>query len=92
MDNWYMYLVRCADGTLYCGVTTSIPRRIAMHNSGRGAVYTANRTPVTLVYSEVCWSRGRALGRELQVKRMSRARKEGLIRKGSRPTQVSTPV
>ena len=83
---WSLYLVRCADNTLYCGIAKgSIERRVAMHNAGRGAQYTKFRTPVKLVYSEICGEQGTALRREFHVKRMSRERKEDLIRGGARP-------
>ena len=76
----YVYLVRCADGSLYCGWTTDLETRIAAHNSGRGAKYTLSRLPVTLVYSETYEDRHDALSREWHLKRMSHAEKEKLIR------------
>lgn len=72
---WSVYLVRCADGTLYCGVALDVEKRLAQHNAGRGARYTRGRTPVTLVWREDGYSRGDALRRELLVKRMPRAAK-----------------
>lgn len=72
---WRVYLVECADGTLYCGVTNDLARRVAAHNAGRGARYTSGRAPVRVVWSEACASKGDALRRELAIKRMSRARK-----------------
>lgn len=77
---WVVYLVECADGTLYCGTTNDLARRVAMHNAGKGARYTAGRTPVRVVWSEACADRGAALRRELAVKRMTRAGKLGLMR------------
>lgn len=77
---WHCYLVRCADGTLYCGVTSDVAKRVAAHNAGKGAKYTAPRTPVTLVWSEACGTRGDALRRELAIKAMSRASKLRLAR------------
>lgn len=80
MTAWYVYLVRCADGTLYCGVTTRVERRVAEHNeSPRGARYTRSRRPVVLVYSEPCEDRSAACQREYEIKRLSRADKEGLV-------------
>jgi putative endonuclease len=75
----WVYIVRCQDGTLYTGYATDPERRAAAHNSGRGARYTAGRRPVTLVYAERCASRGAALSREHQVKRLNRAEKEALF-------------
>jgi putative endonuclease len=76
----YVYIVRCADGTLYTGWTTDVPRRVAEHNAGRGAAYTRQRGPVTLVYSEAQPSRSAALRREEQIKRRGRGYKEQLLR------------
>ena len=78
----YTYLLRCADGTLYCGWTNDIEKRLAAHNSGHGAKYTRSRRPVVLVYSEAYEDRHDALSREWHIKRMSRTEKEKLI--GSR--------
>lgn len=76
---WFVYMVRCADGSLYTGVATDIERRLAEHNAGRGAKYTRGRTPVSLVYRERCGDRSRAVRRELIIKRMTRADKLLLI-------------
>lgn len=76
----YVYILRCADGTLYTGYTTDLKARVAAHNSGRGAKYTRGRRPVTLVYSRGFRSVGKALSREHALKQLSRAEKEALIR------------
>ena len=75
----YVYILRCADGTLYTGYTTNLKAREAAHNRGRGAKYTRGRLPVTLVYRRGFRSRGRALTREYAVKQLTRAEKEALI-------------
>lgn len=75
----FVYIVRCADGTLYTGYARDPDAREKMHNSGRGARYTAGRRPVRLVYSESFTSVGDALRRERQLKRLRRARKEALL-------------
>jgi putative endonuclease len=75
----FVYIVRCADATLYTGYARDPSEREKAHNSGRGAKYTAQRRPVSLVYSEVCESLGGALKREHQLKRLTRAEKEALI-------------
>ena len=75
----FVYMVRCADGTLYTGYARDPDSRAKAHNTGRGAKYTARRLPVTLVYSEPCPSRSDALKREYQVKCLTRAEKEALI-------------
>ena len=75
-----VYLLRCADGTLYCGWTTDMEARLAAHNAGTGAKYTRSRRPVALVYTEEYEDRHEALSREWHIKRMSRAEKERLLR------------
>lgn len=72
---YFAYLVRCADGTLYGGYTTDLQKRLAAHNSGRGAKYTRSRLPVELVWWEECETREAAMSREWHVKRLSRAEK-----------------
>jgi len=76
-DAW-VYMVLCADGTLYTGWTFDLAARVEAHNLGRGARYTAGRRPVRLVFSERLPSKGDALRRELAIKRMSRQEKERL--------------
>ena len=75
----YVYLLRCADGSIYCGWTTDLEARLETHNAGCGAKYTRSRLPVKLVYSEAYEDRHEALSREWHVKRMTRAEKEKLI-------------
>ncbi|HET9385516.1 MAG TPA: GIY-YIG nuclease family protein [Gemmatimonadales bacterium] len=74
-----MYMVRCADGTLYTGFARDPQARVQVHNSGKGAKYTRTRLPVSLVYVEQCESLSAALKRERQLKPWSRARKEALV-------------
>ena len=78
-QKYYVYLVRCADGTLYCGWTTDPRARTAAHNSGKGAKYTRSRRPVELVYTEAYPEKHGALSREWQIKQMSREKKWALI-------------
>lgn len=75
----WVYILRCADGSLYTGWTFDLEVRIAAHNSGRGAKYTAGRRPVELVYFEKAGSRNDALRRERAIKKMSRNGKEKLF-------------
>ena len=77
---WFLYLVRCADGSLYTGITNNVPRRFKQHNAGIASRYTRSRLPVKLIYQESHASRSMALKRELAVKAMSREEKESLIR------------
>lgn len=74
----FVYMVRCADGTLYTGWTTAIERRIAQHNAGAGAHYTRLHRPVGLVYLEEVPDRSSAMRRERAIKKLGRAHKERL--------------
>ena len=76
---YYVYLLRCADGTLYTGFTNDLARRLAAHNAGRGAKYTRGRRPVEQVYWESFSNKSSALRRECAIKRLSRAEKLSLI-------------
>ena len=76
---WYLYILRCKDGTLYTGITTDTDRRLEEHNSGKGAKYTRGRGPVEMVYREMCPDHSAALKRELEIKGLTRQEKEKLI-------------
>ncbi|MCQ4734734.1 GIY-YIG nuclease family protein [Anaerotruncus colihominis] len=78
-SGYYVYILRCADRTLYTGWTTDLERRLTMHNAGRGAKYTRARRPVTLVYCESFNGKSAAMRRECAIKRMTRAQKCALI-------------
>ncbi len=80
----YAYIVECADGTLYCGWTNDLEKRMAAHNAGQGAKYTRSRRPVTLKYYEEFEDRSEALRRECALKRLSHAEKQALIDDGKR--------
>ena len=75
----YVYMLRCADGTLYTGWTSDLVHRVKAHNSGHGAKYTRSRTPVELVYSEQLADKQEALKREYAIKQLTRHQKEQLI-------------
>ena len=75
----YVYILSCADDTLYCGWTTDLEARLATHNSGRGAKYTRSRLPVQLVYTECFETKGDAMHREAEIKRLTRIEKLTLI-------------
>ena len=80
MDKWLMYVVRCADNSLYAGVTKNLKRRILEHNYGmRGAKYTRSRRPVKVVYEEECSDHSDALKKEWAFKKLSKTRKERII-------------
>jgi len=76
---WLVYLLRCADGTLYTGITTDLERRLAAHNAGKGAKYTRARLPVTLVWSEPAADESAAKRREHAVRSLGREDKLRLI-------------
>jgi predicted GIY-YIG superfamily endonuclease len=77
---WFVYILRCRDGTLYTGVTTDVARRVAAHAAGRGARYTRGRGPFAVVRVETHPGRGAALRREVELKRLARAEKLLLVR------------
>jgi putative endonuclease len=79
MGDHYVYVLRCADDTLYTGYTTDVERRVAEHEAGEGAKYTRGRTPVEVVHTERYDSRSAATSREAALKQLSRAQKERLI-------------
>ena len=81
-------MVRCADGTLYTGIAKDLEKRVAIHNSGKGAKYTRARLPVSLVYSEECESLSVALKRERQIQPWRHAKKEALISRARLPGQI----
>lgn len=79
-STWYLYILRCGDGSLYTGITTDVGKRLEAHRAGKGAKYTRGRTPLELVYRETCGSHSDALRRELAVKKLTRDQKERMIR------------
>jgi predicted GIY-YIG superfamily endonuclease len=77
---WFVYLLRCRDGSLYTGITTAVDRRCKQHNAGTASKYTRCRLPAQLVYQKAHPNRSAALQREAAIKRMSRRQKLALIR------------
>ena len=78
-SKWYLYILRCGDGTLYTGITTDVEKRLVQHRTGKGAKYTRGRQPLELVYREECEDHSAALKREYEVKRLPREQKMMLI-------------
>lgn len=76
---WCVYLLRCEDGSLYCGSTNDVVARLKTHQAGKGARYTRAHLPVELVYAEVCADRSSALKREAAIKKLTRLAKLALI-------------
>ncbi|MBP1986403.1 GIY-YIG nuclease family protein [Halolamina salifodinae] len=81
----YVYVLSCADGTLYTGYTTDVARRVAEHDAGEGAKYTRGRTPVDLVHVESFESKSAAMSREYAIKQLSRTEKERLVESSPAP-------
>ena len=78
---WYLYILRCKDGSLYTGITTDVEKRLEAHRNGKGAKYTRGRGPLELVYKEECGGHSDALRREAEIKRLPREDKLKLIAK-----------
>ena len=76
---WWVYIARCADGSLYTGITTDPARRLTQHNAGTASKYTRARRPVTFVYQEPHPTRSQALSRESAIKALTRRAKEALV-------------
>ena len=79
MNENYTYILRCADGTYYCGWTNNLDRRLKAHNEGKGAKYTRSRRPVAFVYYEAFSTKEEAMRREYEIKQLPRKKKEELI-------------
>jgi len=77
---WYVYMLRCGDGTLYTGSTDDVERRLAAHRAGKGAKYTRGRGPLELVYTEEWPDKSAALRREYAIKQLSREKKQKLFK------------
>jgi len=76
---WFVYMLECADGSLYTGVSNDLAKRVDIHNTGKGAKYTRSRLPVKLVYSETAPDKSEALKKEIKMKQLSRVEKLNLI-------------
>ena len=77
---YYIYILECANGSLYTGITIDLERRFKEHKAGKGAHYTRANPPIKMVYSEVCGSRSEALKHEAKIKGLSRKQKLALIK------------
>jgi len=77
-SDWSVYLLKCADSTLYTGISNNLSKRLEAHNLGRGAKYTKGRRPVSVIYQENNLTRSEALKREVQLKKMTRKEKIAL--------------
>ena len=79
---WYVYILRCGDGSLYTGITDNVEKRLAAHRAGKGAKYTRGRGPLELAYTEEQPDKSSALRRELTIKHLERREKLALIDRG----------
>lgn len=77
--SWYVYILQCADDTLYTGITNNKSRRLSQHNAGKASKYTRTKLPVIMIYSEPSEDRSSATKRELAIKKLTRAQKLRLI-------------
>ena len=82
--HWIVYMLECADNSLYTGITNNLERRLAAHAAGKGARYTKGRGPFRLVYRETCAGRAEASRRETAIKLLNRAKKRQLDQRGRR--------
>jgi predicted GIY-YIG superfamily endonuclease len=89
-DNWFFYLARCGDGSLYSGITNNLDERIKKHSCGKGAKYTASHLPVALAHSEAYQSQAEAMAREIEVKGWPKSRKELLAASKISPQKNKT--
>ena len=87
---WFVYMLRCRDGSLYTGCTDHVERRLAVHQSGKGAKYTRSRLPVELVYQEEAVDRSAALRREAAIKKLTRQEKLSLVEEKRRMQETLT--
>lgn len=78
-ESWTWYVLRCADDSLYCGITTDLERRLEQHNSGRGSRYVWSRRPAVVALAEVVGERSVALKKEAAFKKLGKRRKEAIV-------------
>ena len=78
-EKWFLYVLKCSDGTFYTGITNDLERRLKMHQDGKASRYTRTRRPVEMLYSEKCGNRSKALIRECEVKEWPKKKKEALV-------------
>lgn len=79
-EKWFLYILRCCDGTFYTGITKDLERRFQMHQKGKASRYTRTRRPVEMLYQEKCGNHTKALVRECEIKEWPRSKKEKLVK------------
>ncbi len=88
MQDWYLYLIRCRDGSLYTGITTDVARRFAEHQNGKGSKYLRGRSPLILVFQKKLGTKNLALAVENKVKKLTKAKKEELIKDETKIAEI----
>jgi len=88
-EGWWVYIARCADGTLYCGSTPDLRARLQAHNEGLGAKYTRGRRPIEIAYRSLMPDRSAAMREELRIKRLARREKLELIASEESPISLA---
>ncbi len=91
-SSWFVYILRCSDGTLYTGITTRVEQRVKKHNAGNGAKYTRGRRPVTLLFQEKHPNQSSARQREEEIKKLEKRNKEKLVLNFSRFSAASSGI
>lgn len=92
MPAWFVYIARCRDDSLYCGIARDVPARIAEHDAGTGAKYTRGRGPLEVLVVRRCRDKGKALRLEYAIKRLSRPAKEALVGSPARVVALARRV
>jgi predicted GIY-YIG superfamily endonuclease len=89
---WFVYVARCSDGTLYCGIARDVATRIAEHDAGTGAKYTRGRGPLAVMLTRRCRDKGKALRLEYAIKQLTREQKEALVASPARLASLARRV
>jgi putative endonuclease len=92
LASWYVYVARCADDTLYCGIARDVAARIAAHDAGKGAKYTRRRGPLVVVLVRRCRDKGRALRLEYAIKQLTRPEKDALVAAPARVARLARDI
>lgn len=88
MQHWYVYIVRCRDGSLYTGIALDVERRLAEHRANKGAKYLRGRGPIELVFQKKVGNKGAALKLEQEIKRLPKRKKEVLVQTGLQDSKL----
>ncbi|MBS1121990.1 MAG: putative endonuclease containing a domain protein [Deltaproteobacteria bacterium] len=89
---WYVYVARCADGSLYCGIARDVAARIALHDAGKGARYTRGRGPLAVLVVRRCRDKGKALRLEYAIKQLTRVEKQALVAAPARIAAIARRI